>query len=468
VQNADSATCAASDPSHLDAWRVPEGSADRGTAKFRDPPPDPERAILRADLARALVGAPEIPVDLKLFGLRLLDVSAKGGIVSLLIGSPDPIAELQVRPKAASDLLTLGAPVIDITLRALHVATAERFARELETMRARLATALTRARWEAALPVVQKLERARKIPLEHLRQLIPGTRAPEGLVRTGFRCNQDCGLCWQGREWGGFGPSQIRTWIEDLRDAGAENLSISGGEPTLDDALEGYVRHARAVGFQSVMLQTNAIRFAKPGYAEAIRAAGLDLAFVSLHSGDPAVSDAITRAPGTHARTVLGIERLLETGITVDLNCVMTPESLPTLAELPAFVHRSFGKHPKLLGLVLTVPMAPFDGALAPSIVPDPRILRAKLREALDRATELGVRIHDLDGPCGPQLCSFGADPRFASLGTKAPLEFRRYLPACDRCTVRGVCFGVRGEQIDRFGEACVDPIGAWPAEVPS
>ncbi|MBK8696327.1 MAG: hypothetical protein IPN17_29675 [Deltaproteobacteria bacterium] len=52
--------------------------------------------------------------------------------------------------------------------------------------------------------------------MEHYRQLVWGTVA-QGLVRVGFGCNQDCGLCWQDRDWGRFPPAQVLGWIEDLR-----------------------------------------------------------------------------------------------------------------------------------------------------------------------------------------------------------------------------------------------------------
>jgi hypothetical protein len=347
-----------------------------------------------------------------------------------------------------------------IAIRALHEAGAARFQRELRAMRDRLQLALTDERVRAARPILRELERLQDIPLDQLRHLVPGTRPQEGMVRTGFNCNQDCGLCWQGRKWGGYGSDQILKWIEDLREAGATQLSISGGEPTLDPALPDYLRRARAVGFETVMLQTNAIQMAKPGLAERLLEAGLDTALVSLHSGDAKVSDSITRAPGTHGRTVTGIARLLDAGVAVNLNCVMTPESLTTLETLPDFVHESFGSHPKLIGLVLSIPMAPFDLTIAKTVVPDPTVVREVLPRALQRASELGVRIHNLEGPCGPQLCAFDADPRFASLvPLPSPVSFRKQLPACAECAVRESCFGVRLEQFERFGDACARPI---------
>ena len=41
------------------------------------------------------------------------------------------------------------------------------------------------------------------------RQLVAGLDHAEGLIRTGFLCNQDCGICWQDRAWGRHTPEQV-------------------------------------------------------------------------------------------------------------------------------------------------------------------------------------------------------------------------------------------------------------------
>jgi hypothetical protein len=253
-------------------------------------------------------------------------------------------------------------------------------------------------------------------------------------------------------------------WIEDLHRAGARHLIFSGGEPTLDPQLDRYVRHARALGYETVTLETNAVQLAKPGAAARLREAGLTAAFVSLHSGDAATSDAITRAPGTHARTVKGTLALLEADVTVSLNCVLTREGLAHLAGLPDFVHATFGAHPRLEGLMLSQPTDPFDHALLPGILPEPAALRAALRETIDRAFALGIAVRGLDGPCGPPLCAFGADPRLARLApVPEALDGRVYPPACAGCAVRRACFGVRVADHAMFGDACVEPLAVAP-----
>ncbi|UQA60200.1 radical SAM protein [Polyangium aurulentum] len=426
--------------------------------RFRDPPGvEEEAARLKQKIAETLVNAKVLPVHLPAFGLSLLDVAADNRGIDLILGPKDPVARLRLvwdKPKgAASVTVQETAPE------------ARRWARAFEIMAARVEKAATAERFERAMEHAKQLARLPVgVPLGFFRQLVAGVEPPEGLVRAGFLCNQDCGMCWQGRDWGRYGPDQVVRWIEDLAAAGARAIILSGGEPTLDPDLFRYLDRARALGFTSITLETNAIQAGKPGYAARLAAAGITGAFVSLHSPDPAVSDAITRAPGTHERTVRGVRALLEAGVPVILNAVMTAEGLDTLGDLPDFIHATFGGHPKLTSLMISYPTEPFDRTLVPAIVPDPARLRVALGRAIDRAMELGIAVRGLDGPCGPPLCAFGADSRVISgKPIPAPVEFRRHLPACDGCAVKSACFGVRHVDVERFGEGCVAPLARAP-----
>jgi uncharacterized Fe-S cluster-containing radical SAM superfamily protein len=448
---------------------APGAAPPNPSRDFRDPPSaDAESAEMQREIARILVRAPSLPIDLPAFKLTLLGVETDGKSIDLILGKSSPIARLRMRPAGASaeGLVTLTAKparprIVSVTVEEIHADT-RRFRVELDSMASRIGAATTADRWTEALAVAKRLRRLPAgLPLEHFRQLVPGVAQPLGLVRTGFLCNQDCGMCWQGRDWGRFDAAQVLTWIEDLHAAGARYLIISGGEPTLDPELERYLERSQKLGFTGVSLETNAIQMAKPGFTERLRKAGLTEALVSLHAGDAEASDAVTRAPGTFVRTVKGIQSLLDAGVTVTLNCVITQEVLEHLARLPDFIHDTFGAHRRLESLMLSLPADPFDRALLPDLIPDPVRLRAILGPTIDRALQLGISVRGLDGPCGPQLCAYGADPRVARLSPVGhdDLEFRGQIKACEGCVVREACRGPRHVQVERYGDACVAPI---------
>jgi len=448
-----------------DERRRGEGEA-MAQALFRDPPDvAAQGAELQLAIARALVNAPTLPIELPAFDLTLLAVAAEKRSIDLVLGKTSPIAKLRLQPSVAGAHAATGeSSAVDVSIIEVHPSMG-RFEPKLRAMARRLRAAISAEKWQRAAAHAQQLARIPVgVPIAFYRQLVPGVSG-QGLIRVGFLCNQDCGICWQDRSWGRFEAQQVLTWIEDLHAAGARSLIISGGEPTLDSKLETYIRHARAVGFDTITLETNAIQFSKSALAERLRDAGLSDCFVSLHSGDAATSDAITRAPGTFARTVAGIGALLAAGVPVHLNCVMTREGIAHLGGVPDFVHSQYGNHPALQGLMLSQPSDPYDRSLLSAIIPDPDQIRAVLPAVIDRAFALGLAVRGLDGPCGPPLCAFAADRRITNLAPiSEKIAGRTYFPACDACAVRHACFGVRVADAEMYGDACVRPLPSAPA----
>ena len=297
---------------------------------------------------------------------------------------------------------------------------------------------------------------ASSVSAAHRRQIVAGISPVTGLVRTGFLCNQDCVMCWQDRGWGADGRVDVRPWIDELRAEGATALIVSGGEPTLDPDLLAVLRHAAAAGFRSISVETNAVLLARPGAAARLREAGATEALVSLHSSDPGVSDAITRAPGTHARTVAGIGALLDAGVAVFLNAVLTRHALPSLPSLPGFIVQEFGTRPRL---TLSYPVHPFRHDDLPRVLPALAELRAVVPAALRRAAALGLELGGVDGPCGLPLCALETGAHAAPRPpVPSSVPDRTHLPPCDACEARLSCFGVTRTTAELFGETAVLP----------
>lgn len=438
------------------------------TSGFRDPPSAEDEARRhRIAIANALAGARSLPQPLPKFGFDLLDAEPVGRAIELVLGARGvAFARVRIEAEKKGGAVANGAPAakddlsFEVTARETQPFAA-RYRAATRLIRDRLAKAITAERWReaaahaeaiAALPV--------GVRLTHFRQLIEGVAQPSGLVRTGFRCNQDCGFCWQSRAWPGYDAAQVRIWIEDLHRLGARHLTISGGEPTLDRALPDHVRFARDLGMRHIEIETNAVQIGKrPALATELKEAGLTRAFVSLHTGDAETSDVATRAPGTHARTVAGIRALLQAQVHVILNAVVLRDTVHQLPDLPAFVRRTFGKGGWFGGMSVSVPVLPFEYALTTKILAEPEDVRASLAKTIDAAEENGILIFGIDGPCGPPLCAFGADRRVTDLSPKGPVSFRTYVSECDGCRVRGSCHGVQPDEYKLFGPRAVAPI---------
>ena len=292
----------------------------------------------------------------------------------------------------------------------------------------------------------------------------------ELLLRLTFRCNQDCSFCWQDRQWPSPPREVYERWMEEADAQGVRQVLFSGGEPTLSPLLVPLLERARAFGMRAG-IQSNAIQLAKPHVRTALIEAGLGFASVSYHSHDAALSDAMTRAPGTHLRTERGIVAALEDGLPVSLNLVLERRNLGTLVETARQIVARFG--PSLPdGVPLTVsishPNAYFDReqwleTMAPLDEVEP-----VLRQAVALLQAAGVVVR-ADGPCGFPLCTLRAVPEAIPPGAidevaDANLEARGAASACERCALQDACVGPRKTYLEQFGERGLVPFERLPA----
>ena len=292
----------------------------------------------------------------------------------------------------------------------------------------------------------------------------------EAIVRVGFRCNQDCGFCWQGRDWPGAPRAVLERWIDEMAAGGVRQLMISGGEPTVYPELLDLVRRAGAAGLEP-WLQTNAIRMAKPDFADALVDAGVRGLSVSYHAGDSALSDLLTRAPGTHVRTEAGIRASLRAGMRLALNCVVGRRNLP---HLPSTAARIVAEFLPLASHGLAVSFSNPSEAHEPADG-DPVALdevAGPLSVAVRTLIGAGIPVQAV-GSCGFPPCVLRDVPEMVvplALDRLAPEHFasRRKPDVCAPCALRDACVGPRERDIRHFGGRGIVPFAERPKGRPS
>ena len=244
-----------------------------------------------------------------------------------------------------------------------------------------------------------------------------GASIAEAIVRINFQCNQACTFCFVSTHLPSAGDDAIERAIVEAGARG-ERIVLSGGEPTLNPRLLDYVRLARRASGREVHVQTNAVRLDDVALVQGLRAAGVDVVFVSLHGVTPAVSDEVTQAPGTFVRTVAGLDNLAREGMRVEINFVICAVNY---RELPDAVRFVAGRWPQAGFIVSFVAastdLVPHDRALVPrysDVMPH-------LSEAVRVARELGVRVSGFESMCGIPLCLVPAGLDTGSLHEKPP-----------------------------------------------
>jgi MoaA/NifB/PqqE/SkfB family radical SAM enzyme len=298
----------------------------------------------------------------------------------------------------------------------------------------------------------RRLTLAAPLPQQIESELVQPSRArgPSGeairdaIVRVVFHCNQACRFCFVSTHLPEAGAERVERAIREAAARG-ERIVLSGGEPTLSPDLLSHVRLSRALSREHVTLQTNAVRCADRSFAKALREAGLDEATVSLHGATAATSDAITEAPGTFDKTLLGIDALRDAGVLVTLNFVICGRNAH---ELPAYVELVAARWP---GVPVNVSFVAASTDVVPrdaETIPRYSDVAPHLAAAMSRAEALGVKVHGFEAMCGMPLCVAPVDPRRYLADTPIPEgfdggEFVR-TEACEGCLVRSVCWGLR------------------------
>jgi AdoMet-dependent heme synthase len=164
---------------------------------------------------------------------------------------------------------------------------------------------------------------------------------PAGVhLQVADRCNHACQHCYQiqGRK-GEMSTAEIKAVLDELAEAGVFLLNVSGGEATLRPDLLELLRYARGKGF-AIRLFTNGYTMTE-ALARAIGALGVLSVEVSVYSDEPEAHDAVTRVPGSFARTLAGLRHLVAAGVRVHLKAPATslaPDAFARAKRLAAWL----------------------------------------------------------------------------------------------------------------------------------
>jgi radical SAM protein with 4Fe4S-binding SPASM domain len=137
-----------------------------------------------------------------------------------------------------------------------------------------------------------------------------------------WRCNERCIHCYLDHDDPEeLSLAELRDLLDQLAEAGVFFLTLSGGEIFLRKDLSAIVAHARMRGFD-IKLKSNAILMTEKD-ADWIAASGVRQMQISIYSHRPEVHDAITKVPGSLARSLRAITMLKDRGIRPIVACVL-------------------------------------------------------------------------------------------------------------------------------------------------
>ena len=397
--------------------------------------------------------------DAPLAGWAITDVRASSGIRVTLARAPaDPLCDAVIILRSA------GQPGFVSTSRlsvALLGASTPAHASLLAAVSDRIQSGLPAF---AAGEIEAAMENAviRLTPVQAARIEERAHRPREVELRLNLNCNQACFFC----NCDGFAPNTVPVAslavdaAARLGAQGVETVVITGGEPTLHQVLFDVARAAGEGGVRQIVVQTNAVRLAEPGFASSLRSAGVSTLFVSLHSQTADVSDRITCTDATHALTVSGIDAGLDAGMRVITNFVINRLNMMEPPSFVEWLRKRFDG--RISGRVFSF-MAPVAAALN-NLTLIPRLSEAMgpLRAALEDCDRAGEWVK-VAGVCGMPLCVLAGYERFSDERENPPdvplADDRTKLPTCAECTHERRCSGIWKRYLDLYGSAEFVPV---------
>lgn len=177
-----------------------------------------------------------------------------------------------------------------------------------------------------------------------------------------YHCNVRCRHCFQDRE---AAPDELDLggWlraVDGAREAGVLVVTLSGGEALLSPHFWPVAERVRERGM-ALRVFTNGVLLSRSACRRlaALHPASVE---ISLFALDPAVHDAVTRAPGSFSRALRGLLRLRRLGVAVKLKCPLLDRSSRDFHRVRALAER-LG-----CGVVFDPNIFPrFDGEAAPT-----------------------------------------------------------------------------------------------------
>jgi organic radical activating enzyme len=317
----------------------------------------------------------------------------------------------------------------------------------------------------------RQTQQAMELKDRFYRHIEDGHYKVQGFLRVGFGCNQNCFFCWQGRTWPTPPKELVFKWLDEFHALGVQHLKIEGGEPLIWPHLDALAERAHHKYGMEIHLNTNAIALSRKGVVDRLKTLGVNSLLVSLHDADPVRSDKLTKAQGTHKRTVAGIHQALAGGLRVMINCLVLKENIDHLPQHAQFIVDEFiGSYPEnpVLSVEYSNPgpfydSARFDASILPYDQVQPGLLAAvSILHSADVLLELG-------GTCGFPPCLLKALPealpwRQRSTMDAGSVRARDHdLEVCAGCLVADQCIGPRREYTQQFGGLGLVPFDYIP-----
>ncbi len=158
-------------------------------------------------------------------------------------------------------------------------------------------------------------------------------------LNLGYSCNIRCRFCYyQNRMrktsfYKDLTTKEALRRLDYIRSKGKTAVDLTGGEPTIRTDLLELIGYAKKIGFETICIITNGLRFSDKGYASSLAGAGLNDVLFSLHGHNAEIHDNLTQVPGSYDKLLKAVDNARGLGIKFRNNCVVNRLNFNSVSE---------------------------------------------------------------------------------------------------------------------------------------
>ena len=158
-------------------------------------------------------------------------------------------------------------------------------------------------------------------------------------IELSSRCNERCIHCYipHANKISDITPDLFYNILEQCKDLGVLNLTLSGGEPMIHKDFNRFLRKAKEYDFCLTVLSN--LTLLTDEIVSELKLNKLSNVQVSLYSLDPVIHDSITTVDGSFHKTMAGIEKLFENNIPVQISCPVMKQNQKSFIEVLHWAH---------------------------------------------------------------------------------------------------------------------------------
>ncbi|MFH2006086.1 MAG: radical SAM protein [bacterium] len=283
----------------------------------------------------------------------------------------------------------------------------------------------------------------------------------------GYACNVVCDYCSVTEQMRkvNLAFDEILPLLRQGREQSIDYVSFGGGEPTIRPDILRLIRAARDLGYETVRVQTNGFMFAYPEFVERAVDAGLNRVHVSFMTCREELYDRITGFEGSRKIVLQALENLARYDVEVRGDLILKADTYEHVADTVAYFHER-GVRTFYLWLV-SLTDRNRDNVESLRRISE---LRPAVERALDYGRDRGIEVWSRHIPScllpnhADRVVRLGDEdvwvvtPESSFWLLESVISANRFAPRCEGCSRRGVCWGLRQDYLDRYGDDELEP----------